>query len=89
MHDPKALHKAQMAEQKQMQDNYLKASIEDKVNGTFFHKLPLEDLVDHEAIAYAKKAGITDESLLSGTMSNGLIQKMNYMKSKHRSGLLL
>lgn len=46
-------------------------------------------MVDHEAINYAKKAGLSDITFRTGKMSNGLIQKMDYMKSKHRSNLLL
>ena len=46
-------------------------------------------MIDHEAIAYARNAGLTDPVFKTGRMSNALVQKMNYMKSKHRSNLLL
>ena len=45
--------------------------------------------MDHEAIQYARSAGLTDPVFKTGKMSNKLLQKMNYMKSKHRSNLLL
>mmetsp|Transcript_25482 Transcript_25482/g.34045 ORF Transcript_25482/g.34045 Transcript_25482/m.34045 type:complete len:217 (+) Transcript_25482:481-1131(+) len=46
-------------------------------------------MIDHEAITYARESGLTDPVFKTGRMSNGLVQKMNYMKSKHRSHLLL
>lgn len=78
-----------MAEQKQMQEAYSKASSEDKRTCKFFKDLPLENMIDHEAIAYARQAGLTDPVFKTGRMSNALVQKMNYMKSKHRSNMLL
>lgn len=33
--------------------------------------------------------GLTDPEFLAGRMSNEMIQKMSYMKSKHRTNLLL
>jgi hypothetical protein len=33
--------------------------------------------------------GLTAEVFLSGRMTNELVQKMNYMKSKHRTNILL
>ena len=77
------------AEQKDMQQAYLKATPEQKRTGKFFKELPIENMIDHEAIAYARKAGLTDPVFKTGKMSNQLLQKMNYMKSKHRSNLLL
>ena len=46
-------------------------------------------MIDHEAIAYARNSGLTDPVFKQGRMPNALVQKMNYMKSKHRSHLLL
>lgn len=46
-------------------------------------------MIDHEAITYAREKGLTDPVFKTGKMQNGLVQKMNYMKSKHRSSLLL
>lgn len=46
-------------------------------------------MIDHEAIAYARQAGLTDPVFKTGKMPNDVVQKMNYMKSKHRSNLLL
>ena len=37
----------------------------------------------------AKEMGLTDPEFQTGKMSNELKQKMNYMKSKHRTNLLL
>ena len=78
-----------MQEQKEFQQAYLKATPEDKRVGKFFKELPIENMIDHEAIAYARDSGLTDPVLKSGKMGNSLVQKMNYMKSKHRSNLLL
>ena len=46
-------------------------------------------MIDHEAIAYARQSGLTDPVFKTGKMSNPVVQKMNYMKSKHRSNLIL
>ena len=46
-------------------------------------------MIDHEAIAYARKAGLTDPVFKTGRMSNALIQKINYFKAKHRSDMIL
>lgn len=46
-------------------------------------------MIDHEAIAYAREAGLKDPVFRTGRMSNAVVQKMNYMKSKHRSNFLL
>ena len=46
-------------------------------------------MIDHDAIAYARQAGLTDPVFKTGKMSNPVVQKMNYMKSKHRSNLIL
>jgi len=51
--------------------------------------LPIEDIVDEDAIAQAKQMGLTDPELLTGKMSNEVMQKMAYMKSKHRTSFLL
>lgn len=55
----------------------------------FFKELPIENVVDEEAIAQAKQMGLTEPGFLTGVMSNELKQKMNFMKSKHRTNLLL
>lgn len=77
------------AEQKEMQQAYLKATAEEKRTQKFFKELPIENMIDHEAIAYARQSGLTDPVFKTGRMSNALVQKLNYMKSKHRSNLLL
>ena len=43
-----------------MQHNYLKATPEDKRNKKFFKDLPIENVIDQEAIAYAKQSNLTD-----------------------------
>ena len=63
----------QMAEQKQMQEAYYKATPEEKRTGKFFKDLPLENMIDHEAIAYARQAGLTDPVFKTGRMSTALI----------------
>lgn len=78
-----------MAQQKDFQQAYLKATPEEKRTQKFFKELPIENMIDHEAIAYAREAGLTDPIFKTGRMSNAVVQKLNYMKSKHRSGLLL
>ena len=67
----------------------MKATPEEKRNGKFFKELPIENMIDHEAIAYARESGLTDPVFKTGRMSNTLVQKMNYMKSKHRSNMIL
>ena len=78
-----------MQEQTSFQSAYLKATPEEKRIGKFFKELPIENMIDHEAIAYARNSGLTDPVFKQGRMPNPLVQKMNYMKSKHRSHLLL
>ena len=57
---------------KQEQDNsqqaYLKATPEQKKVGKFFKELPIENMIDHEAIAYARQAGLTDPVFKTGKM---------------------
>ena len=78
-----------LSDQYAYQQNYLKASAEDKRNQKFFKELPIENIVDEDAIKEAKQMGLTAEVFLSGRMTNELVQKMNYMKSKHRTNILL
>lgn len=66
----------------------MKASIEDKRGRQFFKEIDIENIVDEDAIKFAKAMGLPAE-FCTGKMSNELKQKMNYMKSKHRSSLLL
>ena len=42
------------AEQHAMQQAYIKSTPEEKRNGKFFKDLPIENMIDHEAIAYAR-----------------------------------
>ena len=72
-----------------MQQAYLKATPQEKRENKFFKVLPIEEVIDNEAIRYAQKSGLTAQHLLTGKMSNEVKQKLDYMKSKHRSGLLL
>ena len=46
-------------------------------------------MVDLKAIEMTKEYGLTDPAFLSGRMSNETLQKINYMKTKHRSNFLL
>ena len=78
-----------MSQQHEYQKAYLNATTEEKRAAKFFKELPIENMIDHEAIAYARQAGLVDPIFKTGKMSSQLIQKMNYMKSKHRSNLLL
>jgi uncharacterized protein YnzC (UPF0291/DUF896 family) len=84
--DPEA---PELSDQYAFQQAYIKASIEDKINCKFFKELPIENEIDEEAIKHAKAMGLTEPEFLAGKMSNELVQKMNYMKSKHRTNLLL
>lgn len=68
---------------------YHAADSEAKRTVKFFKDLPLENMVDHEAIAYARDAGLTDPVFRTGKMSTKLLQKINYTKVKHRGGHLL
>lgn len=67
---------------------YGDASPEERKTRKFFRDLPLENMIDHEAIAYAREAGLTDPVFLSGRMSTELVQKINFIKCKHRPILL-
>ena len=58
------------AEQYGQQQAYIKATPEDKRNCKFFKELPIEDIVDDDAIKQAKKMGLTDPEFLTGRMSN-------------------
>ena len=48
-------------------------------------------MVDHEAIEESKRFGLydLDPCFQTGRMSHELKQKMGYMKSKHRTDMLL
>ena len=74
-----------------MQQAYLKATPEQKKLGTFFREIPIENVMDHQAIEECKKQGLydLDPCFRTGKMSHELKQKMAYMKSKHRSEMLL
>ena len=76
-------------EEKDNAKAYQQADKESRRAGKFFKDLPLENMVDYEAIAYAKKAGLTDPVFRTGKMSTQLKQKINYTKVKHRGGHLL
>ena len=84
--DPEA---PELSDQYAFQKAYEKASVEDKRNCKFFKELPIETVVDEQAIKEAKAMGLTGSDFLGGKMTNELVQKMNFMKSKHRSSLLL
>ena len=60
-------------EQLEYQKAYLKATPEQKRNGKYFKELPIENMIDHEAIAYARKLGINDPVFKTGRMSNALL----------------
>lgn len=80
---------AELSEQYASQQNYIKSTPEEKRSGKFFKDLYIESVVDEEAIKSAKQMGLTDPAFLTGRMSNELVQKMCYMKSKHRTSLPL
>jgi len=41
--------------------------------GKFFKELPIENMIDHEAIAYAREAGLADPVFKTGRMSNPVV----------------
>ena len=53
-----------------MQQAYLKATPEEKRTLKFFKDLPIESMIDHEAIKYAREAGMTDPVFKTGRMSS-------------------
>ena len=69
----------------------LKASPEEKRNNIFFKEVPVESVVDQQAIEECKNFGLynLDPCFRTGKMSQELKQKMGYMKSKHRTDMLL
>ena len=72
-----------------MQQKYIKATPEEKSVNKYFLDLPIEQTIDEEAIGYAKGAGLKDPIFHTGRLSNCTLQKLNYMKSKHRTSFLL
>lgn len=62
-----------MSQQKDFTQAYLKADKEAKRTGKFFKELPLENMIDHEAIAYARETGLTDPIFKTGKMSNSVV----------------
>ena len=66
----KSEHSLLKSQQVDMQKAYYKASKEDQKTGKFFKELPLENMIDHEAITYARQAGLTDPIFKTGRMSN-------------------
>ena len=82
---------SEKSEQIDAQQAYLKASPEEKRNKIFFKEVPVESVVDQQAIEECKKFGLynLDPCFRTGKMSHELKQKMGYMKSKHRTDMLL
>ena len=62
-----------MSQQQEFYNAYENASPEEKCTGKFFKELPIENMIDHEAIAYAKQAGLVDPIFKTGKMSCKLV----------------
>ena len=68
--DPEA---PELSDQYAFQKAYIKASVEDKRNCRFFKELPIESVVDEDAIKQAKAMGLTEPEFLAGKMTNELV----------------
>ena len=74
-----------MKEQKEAFEEYKKATLKERQTLKFFKLLPIELLIDQEAINVAKNAGLTDPVFTTGRMSDELAQKIAYIKLQNRS----